>query len=40
LCEYRGGWLFFLRFCCCCREARRSRSFQTLWSRRDDVGMH
>jgi len=41
LCEYRGGGLFFLCFFFCrCREARRSRSFQTLWSRRDDVAMH
>ncbi|KAH9563577.1 hypothetical protein CY35_05G132700 [Sphagnum magellanicum] len=31
LCEYRGGGLFFLCFFFCrCREARRSRSFQTL----------
>jgi hypothetical protein len=40
LCEYRGGGLFFLCFFCCCREARRSRSFETFWSRRDDVAMH
>ncbi len=29
-----------LFFFCCSREARRSRSFQTLWSWREDVAMH